>query len=331
MKTTDIKHLNSLLLRDIHKILPLFKIEYKELDDRYEFRCPIHNGKKNNSCCIYKDSGLWFCWTHSCHELLQTNLFALFKHLLKLSPIEMIQWCNNFYDNKIEKVDINYKQNSFSHIVDILDKKLEKVGISPKVVKESLRIPSEYFIKRGFSSDILSKYDVGECITFGKEMYNRAVVPVYDIGYELMVGCLGRRINEEDSDIKWKNSKNFKKSDSLYNIWFAKKHICNTNTVVITEGQGDVWRLEESGIHNAVGIFGASISDNQMYILEKLPIMNMVVLTDSDTAGQLAKNRIYDKCKRLYNMYSIDLKKKDIGEMSIEEVKQEILPIMEKI
>ena len=39
-------------------------------------------------------------------------------------------------------------------------------------------------MSRGFTKNILIKYDVGECLQYGKEMSYRAVVPIYDINNE---------------------------------------------------------------------------------------------------------------------------------------------------
>lgn len=327
----NIKILNNLILNDIYALLNKANIEYTEDGQKIMMACPVHGGDKRTACTIYKDTGKWYCWTHSCHTDHQSNLFAFFKAVFKLNTAEAVSWFTKYFGNPQIEIEYNRDIVSFIKQMEIFDKRLEKKGISRDIVVRSLRIPSPYFLGRGFSKELLVKYDVGDCHTFNKEMYNRAVVPVYDMDYQLMTGCVGRRLTEDDKYPKWKNSDDFRRSDNLYNIWFAKKAIEETGTVIICEGQGDVWRLEESGIHNAVGIFGAAITDNQYFILEGLPIFNMIILTDSDEVGMKAKETIKRQCQRLYNILTPELPKKDIGEMSIDEVKRLVCPLMEKL
>lgn len=327
----NIKGLNNLILNDIYNLLNKCNIEYNEDGQKITMRCPIHQGDKRTACTIYKDTGKWYCWTHNCHVEHQSNLFAFFKAIFKFNTSQTISWFTKYFGNPQIEFDYNKDILSFVKEVEIIEKRLEKTGISRDNVIRSLKIPSRYFLGRGFSSELLVKYDVGECYERGKSMFNRAVVPVYDIDRKLMTGCVGRRLTEDENYPKWKNSDGFKRGDNLYNIWFAKAEITKTNTVIICEGQGDVWRLEEAGIHNSVGIFGSAITDNQYFILEKLPIFNMIILTDSDEAGMKAKETIKHQCRRLYNVIVPELPKHDIGDMSIDEVKRLICPLMERL
>ena len=62
---------------------------------------------------------------------------------------------------------------------------------------------------------------------------------------------------------KWRHNKDFKTQEHLYNMWFAKEFIQSTRTAIIVESPGNVWRLEEAGIHNSVAIFGTNLSIKQ--------------------------------------------------------------------
>lgn len=177
-------------------------------------------------------------------------------------------------------------------------------------------------------------------------MYGRAVVPIYDIEYKHMIGCSGRSIydlcqscntyhpenlecpesNNAWKYSKWKHSFGFKSQEHLYNYWFAKDHIKKTNTVILVESPGNVWRLEEAGIHNSVAIFGSSLADKQKMLLDISGAMTIITIMDNDEAGKAAAKQIYGKCYRTYNIKNIELNNhNDIGSMTIEEVKQEIL------
>ena len=104
-----------------------------------------------------------------------------------------------------------------------------------------------------------------------------------------------------------------------------------TSSAIIVESPGNVWRLEEAGIHNSVGIFGSSLSDRQKIILDGSGAMNIIILADNDDAGKKAAQQIKKKCEKTYNIYIAQITKTDIGEMSVEEIKSEIKPFLEKI
>ena len=70
--------------------------------------------------------------------------------------------------------------------------------------------------------------------------------------------------------------------------------------MILVEGQGDVWRMHEADYKNCVGIFGSSINDDQLLLLEQSGALNIVILTDFDTAGQKAAQQIIKKCGRRF-------------------------------
>ena len=220
--------------------------------------------------------------------------------------------------------------------------------ISRHSVRQSLHIPAQYFIDRGFDSKILDSYDVGLCDKPEKEMYNRAVVPIYDHDYKFIIGCSGRSIFDKCDHCqchhnptdecpavddrwkypKWKHNKDFKSQNYLYNFWKAKSHILQTGSVIIVESPGNVWRLEEAGIHNSVAIFGSNMSDRQKILLDGSGAMTIITIMDNDDAGKKAAITINNKCKNTYNIINISITKPDIAEMTIEEINQQIKSLL---
>jgi len=161
-------------------------------------------------------------------------------------------------------------------------------------------------------------------------MNGRAVVPIYDIGSNF-IGCVGRATNDKFSP-KWLHSKGFKKN-SLYGINIAKNHMSKlfkNPTLFILEGQGDVWRMYEAGYKNSVSIFGSSLSDDQLVILEEVGVMNLVVMTDYDDAGNKAADQIVKICGRRFNYLRPQISAKDPGDLSIEQLKDELDPQLER-
>ena len=104
----------------------------------------------------------------------------------------------------------------------------------------------------------------------------------------------------------------------------AVEHIRKTSTVFITEGQGDVWKLYEAGVKNAVGLFGKTLSEKQETKLNRMGVTNVVGLLDNDQAGREAKVKIQRQLGRMYTMIFPKMIKKDIGDMSLKEIKDTI-------
>lgn len=221
---------------------------------------------------------------------------------------------------------------------------------------KSLTIPAQYYINRRYSKEILTKYDVGCCNDQTKPMANRVVVPIYDSSGDKMEGCAGRSVFDQCEECKmyhptkmecpnksefskygkWKFSYGFKSSHHLYNYWFAKSHIEDSQTAILVESPGNVWRLEEAGIHNSLCIFGIALKGFQELMLSTMNIFNIILILDNDkdstkNAGQIAQEKITEQLRKIYRVFTIVPEALDIGEMTVDEVKSEILPQIQKI
>jgi 5S rRNA maturation endonuclease (ribonuclease M5) len=318
------------------------KIEYNEFENRIAFACPVHGGDNCEGACIFTDGnkskGNWVCWTHGCERDHGKNIIGFVKGVLSQKQgkeatfYSAINYCLSFLNKKlidIEEEKISETIYNNNKLMEVLTREPEKVslGISRDQIVSSLEIPSKYFIGRGYLPETLIAFDVGECYNPHRQMYNRAVVPIYDESYNY-IGCVGRSLDDNDKKYKWLNSKGFKKSFYLYGLWITKSHIQKTSSIVLVEGQGDVWRLYEAGIKNCAGIFGADLSEDQLIALEKLGVMNVIILTDTDEAGEKAAQGIINKGGRRFNYFRPIISKKDIGEMTIEEIETELKPQM---
>jgi len=333
--------------------------------------CPIHDGDNKTAFNLYPEGdyyrGNWKCRTHNCDKIFKGSIIGFVRGVLSnkkynwtqegdqtVSFEETIKFIEKFLGNNTKDINISNieidKKRFLSLIKNInnAEQKKPKTKISRKNVQKSLIYPCEYFKNRGFSETILNKYDIGLCHNPKKEMYNRAVVPIYDQEYKYMVGCSGRSIfdkceqckayhSTEDGcptdDKKWQYSKwrhnyGFLTQHHLYNIWFAKKFIIEYGSVILVESPGNVWKLEEAGIHNSVAIFGSTLSDRQKILLDGSGAMTIITIMDNDEAGKKAAKNIHDKCKNTYNIKNIEISASDIGDMSIEEINQQIKAIL---
>lgn len=317
------------LTEKLPELLDALDVEYRDSGQSYSFCCPVHGGDNPLGASIRKANGYWGCWTNSCQDDFKNTIFGFVRGVLsrkkgsRATMQECLEWCLSFLG--LKEVDLTIEEDKFRYfkemkLIEIFHKELERhqSEITREQIRSSLIIPSSFYLDktrqdRDFSKEILDKFDVGDCFTKGKEMYYRAVVPIYDENYQY-VGCIGRTLN--DGYAKWKNSKNFEKSHYLYGLNFAKDAILQTRTVNIVEGQSCIWRLHEAGFINSVGIFGAELSESQLLLLEKSGVLNIVILTDSDEAGRKAAQKIINRGGRRFNYILPTLETKDIAEMS---------------
>jgi 5S rRNA maturation endonuclease (ribonuclease M5) len=361
------------LCENIEDLLDHLEIEYKVNNKLITMCCPIHDGDNCTALNIYPEGeyvrGNWVCRTHGCEKVFKNSIIGFVRGVISnrkygwnqkgdkfCSFKEAIDYSVNFLNKDYSEIKVN-KENkekkNFSTFVNYI--KNNHQDSTPKIKREqiikNIKIPSQYYIDRNYSSEILIKYDIGLCDNIKKPMCNRVVVPIYDNNYHHMVGCSGRSIfdkcikcscyhnpnqycpNEDKKYLysKWKHSLDFKSQNHLYNFWFAKKYILETSTAVIVESPGNVWRLEENGIHNSVAIFGSSLSDRQKILLDSSGAMNLILLTDNDDAGIKASEQIKNKCQNTYRIFIPKISKNDVGEMNSEEINTEIKSFMEKI
>lgn len=340
----NLEELTSELVDNIEELLDSLNLDYKRYPNKITLCCPIHEGDNPNGCTIFLDGqtlGNWCCWTHSCH--LGNNTLLKFVCLVKKFKFqESVDYClsllgknrNNFAVNEVNK-----DKKNFSRINRIFQDEQKEVVV-PKIKLDELITPSIYYLKRGFSREVLTRFRVGFNNQKGELGY-RVVVPVLEPNF---VGAVGRTIQPKclicdyhhypnkrcpESQIeklwgaKWANSRGFSKGNYLYNYENAKEAIQKSGKVILVEGQGDVWRCIESGYENTVGMFGVELTNNQEVLLEKSGALDIIVLTDNDEAGVNARKRIVERLSRTFNTHFLNLPvgRKDIGEMSIKETK----------
>lgn len=313
--------------------------------------------------------GNWKCRTHNCEQEFKSSVIGFVRGIISnqkygwsepgdpsCSFNEALDYVQAFLNKDLSSIKISKtekEKKNFTNIVNYINAKSEKSEsrITRNQIIKAINIPAQYYVDRNYSTEILNKYDVGLCDNPIKPMYKKVVVPIYDNDYKYMVGCTGRSIFEKcakcssyhepnsacpDEDKKWffpkwKHSADFKSQNYLYNFWFAKDHIYETGIAIIVESPGNVWRLEENGIHNSVGMFGSSLSDRQKILLDSSGAMTLIVLTDNDDAGKKAAQQITNKCQNTYRIFIPKISKNDVGEMTPEEINNEIKEYIQRI
>lgn len=287
--------------------------------------CPIHGGDNQSALTLYEKFGVWKCWTHHCEEEWGKSMFGFIKALISLdNPSVTSRDVDDWMKQGNWEMDAPVSYHGISRYKEIK-------SIAPRShVLQALKIPSEYYLRRGFSPKVLKKYDVGDCVVKNKMMSGRAVIPCYDLSHKWLIGCSGR-LDTDVKELRWRHSKNFPRSQTLYNSWFASSCISATGVAILTEAPAKVWKLEECGIHNALGIFGTKFVSEQKKLLSRMGVTTVVLLLDNDEAGREATNNVAKDLSGLYNIVIPRVSFEDLDETPLDIIKKEVLPAIQNL
>jgi 5S rRNA maturation endonuclease (ribonuclease M5) len=324
-RKTDLNLVTDQVLGNPEQLLDSFDLEYKVVNEhKICLPCPIHGGDNETGVSILTSRKTWACWTHNCHEKYGRTIFGFVQGILstrlnkEASFKDALKYITNLYKInpkfiKNQKLENNSDFNNVARYFNKHEEEINQVSID----ELKLDVPSKYFIKRDFKKETLLHFGVGD-------LKNRAMIPIYSEA-NILVGYIGRSIKPHIIP-KFLFSEGLNKTDYLYNYHNAIEHIKNKNTIILVEGQGDVWRFFESKVYNAIGAFGKDLSPKQIELLLKSGVTNLIVFFDDDEAGREAKFKIQRQLHKLFKIKFPSLPKKDIGDLKIEEVENIILP-----
>lgn len=193
--------------------------------------------------------------------------------------------------------------------------------------EEGQNIGLSYFKERGFSNEIIRKFELGyspdqwEAFTAKalKEGYQqqfleetglsvkrdngtlydryrgRVMFPIHSFtGRVIAFG--GRTLKTDKNVPKYVNSPEseiYHKSNVLYGLYFAKKAIRDEDNCYLVEGYADVLSVYQAGIENVVASSGTSLTVEQIRLIGRFT-KNVTILYDGDAAGIKASLRGLD-------------------------------------
>ncbi len=117
---------------------------------------------------------------------------------------------------------------------------------------------------------------------------NRVMFPIAD--YLGRIVAFGGRVLD-DSKPKYLNSPEtevFKKSETLYGLNLARKHIQETGEAVVVEGYMDVLMMHQHGLAGAVASLGTALTQDHAHLLARQGARRLAMMFDNDPAGQRA-------------------------------------------
>src|ERR1700749_69201 len=251
--------------------------------------------------------------------------------LEKFSYPEALKWLAKKYSIEVEEtVDHTENKEEENHreslmIVSAYAAKFFHESLLE--TEEGQNIGLSYFKERGFSNEIIKKFELGyspdqwEAFTaqalkegyqaqFLEEtglsvkrenggMYDRwrgrVMFPIHSFtGRVIAFG--GRTLKNDKSVPKYVNSPEsdiYHKSNVLYGLYFAKKAIRDEDNCYLVEGYADVLSVHQAGIENVVASSGTSLTVEQIRLIGRCT-KNITILYDGETAGIKASLRGLD-------------------------------------
>jgi DNA primase len=195
--------------------------------------------------------------------------------------------------------------------------------------EEGKSIGLSYFKERGFTPQIIQKFDLGyamegwdhllkaakaagyqeeillkaglilqkegEAERLYDRFRNRVTFTIHNVSGK-PIGFGARMLTKDKNQPKYINSPEtpiYHKSDVLYGMFQAKKAIRDQDNCYLVEGYTDVVSLHLSGIENVVASSGTSLTDGQIKLIRRFT-NQVTVLYDGDAAGIKASLRGID-------------------------------------
>jgi len=288
--------------------------------------CPFHN-EKTPSFSVSPSKGIYKCF--GCGKAGNAVNFIM-DHEHYSYP-EALKYLAKRYNIEIEEDEYNPEEQQAaseresmflvnSYAAEFFTKKLLNSEQGKAIGLTYLRD------KRGFSEDIIKKFELGYTINEWDSFYKAAtdagynkeflvktglVVEKQDKKYDLfrdrimfpihniagrIVGFGGRMLGSDKTKPKYVNSPEsliYNKSEILYGIYFAKSAISSSDNCYLVEGYTDVISLVQAGIKNVVASSGTSLTVGQIKLIRRYTT-NITILYDGDTAGIKASFRGID-------------------------------------
>lgn len=235
------------------------------------------------------ETGLWKCF--SCddggnfkkyNKLTKLGIEVNSKELKKKKKITKIVKIK-----KLKTISLLINEEKDENIIE----QLEEIDLPKTFIPiDKVKTPEayNYILKRGYGKETINKYDLR--FSNGNFFFNRIIIPVKM--NNVVYGYLGRWIDQRDIqkiDKKYKNSYgvDFKKMLGNYDF------IIPDETVIITEGSFSSYRIN----YNSIYSFGKKLSIEQIILLKKKKVKEVLLLFDNDAQKEIIKtsNMLVDK------------------------------------
>ncbi|CAN5279294.1 DNA primase [soil metagenome] len=309
---------------DIIDVISEF-IKLKKRGANYLGLCPFH-GEKTPSFTVSPAKEIYKCF--GCGRSGNTITF-LMEHE-KFSYVEALRWLAARYNIEIEETQVTDEVKQLQQAAEslyILNTFAQKFFTAQLFeTDEGADIALSYLKERGFTDEVLQKFQVGYNPQTGnafskaavQQQFNpellqksglsvsrngetfdnyrgRIIFPVHNNSGKV-IGFGARVIGKTDKAPKYINTPEnelYVKSKLLYGLYFARLAIDKNDECLLVEGYTDVIALAQAGVENVVASGGTSLTTDQLRLIKKYT-NNLTIIYDGDAAGVKAAMRGLD-------------------------------------
>ena len=308
----------------IEEVIGSYLPDLKKKGTNYWACCPFHN-EKTPSFSVSPTKGIYKCFGcgkggNSVNFVMELGGFTYPEALRELSKKYNIE----IEEKELtpDQIDRANKRDGTYLISSYANKFFQKELWNSK---EGKLVGLSYFNQRGFSKEIIEKFQLGyspkqkDALTkqaikdsyqkefleeSGLSFFNekssadrfreRVIFPIHN--YSGKVLGFGGRALDPKNKAKYLNSPEnliYHKSKVLYGLYFSKSEIAKENNCYIVEGYTDVVSMHQAGIKNVVSASGTALSAEQVNLIGRLT-KNITLLFDGDDAGLRASFKSID-------------------------------------
>lgn len=299
-------------------------VSLKKSGSNYKGCCPFHN-EKTPSFMVSPAKGIFKCF--GCGK--GGNAVSFIMDHERLSYVEALKYLAKKYNVEVIETELSEEEQQkrsdreslqvvSTYANTYFQQQLHETD-------EGKSVGLSYFKERGFTDEIISRFQLGYSPQSRDAFTKQAIRDGYKIEYLEKTGLtivgehgkydrfrervmfpihglsgnvigFGGRIMSADSDkkaAKYLNSPEsdlYNKSKTLYGIYFARTEMVKQNECILVEGYTDVMSMHQSGIEHVVASSGTSLTVEQIQLIKRFT-SNVLMIFDGDAAGLKASFR----------------------------------------
>ncbi|TPR14087.1 DNA primase [Apilactobacillus timberlakei] len=198
----------------------------------------------------------------------------------------------DLYHHILMNTEMGQSALDYLHNRGLKDETIDKyqLGFAPSnSILKTFLVQKKYKYQDLRKSGLFLEDDNGD---LKDRFFNRIIYPITN-EFGNVIAFSGRILNKDDNQAKYLNSPEttiFNKRKVLFNFSNARNTIRKEKTTILYEGFMDVISAYQSGVHNGIASMGTSLTDEQIYLLQR-NTTNLYVCYDGDAPGQNAINR----------------------------------------
>lgn len=309
---------------DVVDVLSDF-ITLKKSGSNYKANCPFHH-EKSPSFVISPAKQIYKCF--GCGKAGDSVKFVMeHEHFNYVDALKYLaQKYNIPIEETVQSPEFIEQESKREGLYIVNDFAKDFFSLNMHEHQEGKSIGLSYFRERGFSEEIIKKFQLGYALNSYSALTDaalekgyqleilqkaglsskkentkldffreRVMFPIHGVSGKVL-GFGGRILKNNAKAPKYINTPDtdiYDKSKVLYGIFYAKNAIRKTDECFLVEGYTDVISLHQAGIENVVSSSGTSLTREQVRLIKRYT-ENITVLYDGDAAGIKAALRGID-------------------------------------